>query len=99
MPNTKTAAKRHRQSLLRRERNRAAKNALKTQVRKVRGLVEASDLAQSQVEFQATVKRLDQIASKGIISKNKASRLKSRLSARIKALKNKPAAPAAPAAS
>ena len=87
MPNTKSAKKRLRQSLERRTRNRAVKSSLKTQVKKVLTAVEGGDTEASGNEFRAAAKKLDQAAAKGIIHRNKAARLKSRLSARLKAAK------------
>jgi small subunit ribosomal protein S20 len=85
MPNTKSAKKRLRQSLERRARNRAVKSSLKTQIKKVHSAVEGGDAAASADEFRAAAKKLDQAAAKGVIHRNKAARLKSRLSARVKA--------------
>jgi small subunit ribosomal protein S20 len=84
MPNTKSAKKRHRQSLVRRQRNRAAKSVLKTQVRKVREAITAGEVEKAADELRATTKKLDQTAARGIIHRNVASRLKSRLSAALK---------------
>jgi len=86
MPNIKSAAKRHRQSLIRRDKNRAVKSSIKTQLKKVVAIVPAGDKEASAVEFRLAVKKIDQAASKGVMHKNKASRLKSRLSKRVKAL-------------
>lgn len=93
MPNTKSAKKRHRQSLDRRARNRAAKSTLKTLIKKVRGALETGDVAPAQESFKVAVKKLDQAASRGIIHRNAAARVKSRLSAAIKAAKQKQPAP------
>jgi small subunit ribosomal protein S20 len=87
MPNTKSAKKRHRQSLERRARNRAVKSSLKTQIKKVLNAVGAGDGATSDAEFRTATKKLDQAAAKGVIHRNKAARLKSRLSARLKSAK------------
>jgi small subunit ribosomal protein S20 len=87
MPNTATAKKRLRQNVARRSRNRTAKSALRTQIRKLREALTAGNLEASQKEFQATVKNLDRAAAKNIIHANRAARLKSRLSAAIKKLK------------
>lgn len=89
MPNTKSAKKRHRQSLDRRTRNRAAKSVLKSLVKKVRGAVEAGDQAQAQEAYKDLVKKFDRTASRGIIHRNAAARVKSRLSAAMKAAKQK----------
>lgn len=94
MPNTKSAKKRHRQSLDRRTRNRAAKSALKTLVKKVRSSLEASALAQAEADYRSAVKKLDQTAARRIIHRNAAARVKSRLSAALKAAKQKQSASA-----
>ncbi|MBX3434885.1 MAG: 30S ribosomal protein S20 [Pirellulales bacterium] len=89
MPNSASAKKRLRQSLDRRDRNRAARSALRTQLRKYRTVLEGGDLAASQAAFKTTVKELDQAASKGIIHKNAAARTKSRLNKALKTLAGK----------
>lgn len=80
MPNTESAKKRHRQSEVRRERNKAAKTRLKNVLRKFRETVAASKLDEAKTMSVAVTKLLDQSASKGFIHRNKASRLKSRMS-------------------
>lgn len=80
MPNTESAKKRHRQSEIRRERNKAAKTRLKNVLRKFRETVAASNLEEAKTMSVAVTKLLDQSASKGFIHPNKASRLKSRMS-------------------
>jgi small subunit ribosomal protein S20 len=92
MPNTASAKKRLRQSLVRRSRNRAAKSTLKGLVRKVREAVAGGDLQAAEAGFRATTKKLDQAAAKNVIHANAAARVKSRLSAAIKRAKQKPAA-------
>jgi len=87
MPNTKSAAKRLRQSNDRRTRNRAVKSALRTQLRKVREALEGGKFAEAETEFRTVQKKLDQAGAKNTIHKNAAARLKSRLSAKIKAAK------------
>ncbi len=89
MPNSASAKKRNRQSLVRRARNRAAKSALKSQVRKVREAIEAGDVELATSEFRLTAKKLDKTAASGIVHANLAARVKSRLSAAIKAAKQK----------
>ncbi len=92
MPNTASAKKRLRQSLVRRTRNRAAKSALKSVVRKVRDAIAGGDFAGAETSFRLAVKKLDQAAAKNVIHANAAARVKSRLSAAIKRAKQKPAA-------
>jgi small subunit ribosomal protein S20 len=93
MPNTTSAKKRLRQNEARRARNRSMKHALRTQCRKVLEAVAAGDVAKSETEFRLAVKNLDRAGARKIIHRNAAARTKSRLSARIKAIK-KPAPPA-----
>ncbi len=80
MPNTESAKKRHRQSEVRRDRNRAAKTRLKNVLRKFRESVAASKMDEAQTMSLTVTKLLDQSAAKGFIHRNKASRLKSRMS-------------------
>ncbi|MFC1596661.1 30S ribosomal protein S20 [Planctomycetota bacterium] len=87
MPNTKTAKKRLRQNIVQRLRNRSIKRALRSQCRKVREAVDAQDPDRAETEFRLAAKRLDRAGAKNIIHRNAAARMKSRLSARIKALK------------
>jgi small subunit ribosomal protein S20 len=89
MPNSKSAKKRLRQSLVRRARNRAYKSALKTQVRKVREEIAAGNLEAGETEFRVAVKRVDKAAAAGVVHSNLAARVKSRLSAALKAAKQK----------
>ena len=100
MPNSPQAKKRLRQSLERRDRNRARKSALRTQLKKVQAAVLANDVPLAEAEFRLACKKLDQNAVKRVIHRNAAARLKSRMSARIKAIKFPGGAPvAAPKAS
>jgi small subunit ribosomal protein S20 len=57
-------------------RNRAERGTLRTSVRKYREL----DTAQRPQEYASLQSLLDKAVKKGIISKNRAARLKSRLS-------------------
>lgn len=87
MPNTKSAKKRLRQSLDRRESNRATKSILKKRLRVVREVAAKGDAAAAQTEFQVTAKHLDRAGAHRVIHPNKAARLKSRLQKVLKAAK------------
>lgn len=91
MPNTKSAKKRLKQSIGRRLRNRATKSALKTEVRKVRSAIASGNAEAGAAELRVATKKLDQAAAKGVIHRNAAARVKSRLSAALKAAKTKTA--------
>ena len=89
MPNTVSAKKSLRQSQVRRDRNRAARTALRTLLRKTRESIAAKDEEASRANFATLVKKLDRAAGKNLIHLNAAARTKSRLSKSIKALKAK----------
>ena len=89
MPNTRSAEKRLRQNTVRRAQNRSIKRAVRTQCRKVREAVVAGDAERAETEFRLAAKRLDQAGAKNIIHRNAAARIKSRLSAKIKAIKQR----------
>ncbi len=83
MPHSASAKKRHRQNLRDRERNRAVKSTLKNSIRKVLEAVSSGDAAVAKEQFRGASKTVDQAASKGTIHRNRAARIKSRLSARV----------------
>jgi small subunit ribosomal protein S20 len=85
MPHSASAKKRHRQNLRNRDRNRAVKSDVKSQVRKVLDAVTAGDAALAKEHFRTVTKKVDQAAASKTIHKNRAARIKSRLSARVKA--------------
>jgi small subunit ribosomal protein S20 len=77
--NIKSQIKRNRQNEKRRIRNKAVRSEIKTRIRNVRTAIEeGSDRLEESLRI--AVKRIDKAAEKGIIHKNKAARLKSRLS-------------------
>ena len=87
MPNTKSAAKRLRQSKSRRAHNKSIKSAFKTQVKKVLNAVEAGDSETAEKEFLAAQKKLDQAGAARVIHPNAAGRQKARLQKAIKKAK------------
>jgi small subunit ribosomal protein S20 len=89
MPNTKSAKKRLRQDQERRERNRAVKSAVKTQIKRVINAVRQGNLELAETEYRMAARKLDRAGDRGVIHKNMASRRKSRLQAVIKAAKAK----------
>jgi small subunit ribosomal protein S20 len=82
-----SAQKRIRQNRVRRDRNRARKSAVRTQIRKFTDAVRARDLEKAEAEFRLVVKNLDQTAAKGTLHKNMAARKKSRLAVHLNKLK------------
>jgi small subunit ribosomal protein S20 len=60
---------------------------VKSQVRKASETGKSGNAEQTQTEFRLAVKKVDQAAAKGVLHRNTAARLKSRLSKRLKAAK------------
>lgn len=86
MPNHKSAEKRDRQNVKRREVNRSNRSELRTQIKKLRAALTGNDKKQSQELLQPTVSLIDKAVNKGILHKNTAARHKSRLTSRVDAL-------------
>jgi small subunit ribosomal protein S20 len=80
MANHASAEKRNRQRVTRTARNRAAKSALRTEVKKARATLTTKDGAAAVVTATSA---LDRAASKGVIPAKRASRLKGRLAAAL----------------
>lgn len=94
MPHSASAKKRHRQNLRDRERNRQAKSVIKNSIRKVLDAVSAGDVGLAQEQLRGAAKTADRAAAKGTIHRNRAARIKSRLSSRVKGLSAGGSAPA-----
>ena len=76
MPNIKSAKKRVKVIATKTARNKAAKSALRTAIKKANVAIEAS-AADKDVVVREAVTKIDQAAAKGIIHKNTAARKKS----------------------
>ena len=73
-----SAEKRHRKSEERRLRNKSAKSAVKTSVKKFVSLTQKKDPG-AEAALKEMIKKIDTAAGKGIIKKNTAARKKSRM--------------------
>ena len=71
--------KRHRQSEERRLRNKSAKSAVRSSVRRFVNLAQKKDVLNAGLALVDMIKKMDTAARKGIISKNAAARKKSRM--------------------
>ena len=87
MANIKSAKKRAKQTVVRNARNVAQRSMLRTAVKKVVKALDANDAAGAETAFASAQPLLDRMAARGLIHRNKAARHKSRLTARIKAIK------------
>ena len=83
MPNTKTAWKNLRKSEKRRMRNQSIKSATKTEIKKFNKLIEEGMLEEARSYLPQVYKKVDMAASKGVFHKNKAARIKSRLTNKL----------------
>jgi small subunit ribosomal protein S20 len=83
MPNIKSAKKRMELSRKWNEANRKKRATLRTAIRKVRGAETAEDATEF---YQRAVVLIDRAANQNLIHRNKAARIKSRLSKHIQAL-------------
>lgn len=86
MPNHKSAEKRDRQNVKRRAINRNNRSKLRTQIKKLRSALAASDQKQSQELLNPTVSVIDKAVNKGILHKNTAARYKARLTSHVSEL-------------
>ncbi len=86
MANTAQAKKRAKQAEKSRIRNAGQRSNLRTFVKKVIAAVNAGDQEKAQAAYQIVVPIIDSAVNKGIIHKNKASRGKSRLNSKVKAI-------------
>ena len=84
MANSPQARKRARQSEEHRQQNASRRSMMRTHVKKVLKIVAAGDREGAEAAYKAAVPVLDSTAGKGLLAKNKAARLKSRLNTRIK---------------
>ena len=83
MANHKSAIKRHRQSLKRRDRNRDARAAVRTAIKKVRALVEAGDQKGAQASLIEAERSIAKASSKSLYHRKNASRKISRLASLV----------------
>jgi small subunit ribosomal protein S20 len=68
------------------------KRSLRTQCRKVLEAVKERNVPEAETEFRLATTKLDRAAARKVIHRNAAARVKSRLSAKIKAIKTPAAA-------
>ncbi len=83
MPNIKSAKKRILVSARRKEENTLLNSSLKTAVKKTEKAISENNKEKAQEEFKIASRRIDKAVNKKLVHKNKAARLKSRLSKAI----------------
>jgi len=86
MANIKSAIKRIRRTERQSTVNGRNRGRLRAQVKKLTGPLEDGNAEEAQKALPATVSNIDRAVQQGIIKKNKASRMKSRLTLKVNAL-------------
>jgi small subunit ribosomal protein S20 len=86
MANHVSSLKRARQTVTRSAVNRANRTRVRSSLRELREALVKGDVKAAQEQYRATASTLDKSVQKGILHDNTASRYKSRLNARVKAL-------------
>ena len=86
MANIKSAIKRARQNIKRRQHNASARSMYRTYIKHVLKAVEAGNQSSAQDAYAKAQPIIDKATTKGLIHKNKAARIKSRLIARMKSM-------------
>ena len=87
MANSAGSRKRARQQEKRRRHNASQRSMVRTQIKKVIAKIDAGNYDEAQAAFVAAQPVIDGMVNKGIMAKNQAARTKSRLNAKVKALK------------
>jgi small subunit ribosomal protein S20 len=87
MANHFSALKRARQTEKRTATNRANASRLRSALRTLRETIEKGDKRAAEETYRATVSALDKAIQKGSLHENTAARYKSRLGARVRAMK------------
>ena len=84
--NIKSARKRARQAEKTRKHNMGLRTMMRTKIKKVVVACDAGDKDTAVAAYKDAVPVIDSMINKGIVTKNKAARHKSRLNTRVKAL-------------
>ena len=86
MATHKQAIKRHKQSLVRSERNHYFKATMRSYLKQARLDLEEGDKTKADDSVRKVSAYLDHVATRGVIHRNRAARLKSRLNRQLAAL-------------
>ncbi len=79
MANIKSQIKRNKTNEKARLRNQAIRSEVRTEVRKLRELVEAGDKTAAEAQLRVASRKLDKAVSKGVFHRNNAANKKSAL--------------------
>ena len=83
MPNIKSAKKRVLVNSSKAMRNKSARSALKTQLKKFDAAVSEGNRSEADIEYKAAVKAVDQAAARGLLHQNAAANRKSSMTLKL----------------
>ena len=86
MPNIKSAKKRVLVNETKAARNKAAKSALKTQIKKFDAVVAEGNRSEADVAYKVAVNAVDKAVVKGLLHKNNAAHKKSAMTIKLNKL-------------
>ena len=86
MPNIKSAKKRVLVSQAKAAQNKAARSALKTDIKKFEAAVAEGNRSEADAAYKVAVKAVDQAAGKGILHRNNAAHKKSSMTLKLNKL-------------
>lgn len=89
MPNHKSAEKRDRQNEKRNEINSANRSRLRSQIRKLREMIDNGTAEDAKQALAGTISIIDKSVQKGVLHRNAAARHKARLTAHVNQLQSK----------
>jgi len=83
MASHESAVKAHRQSIIKRDANRAYRARLRGALRAIRTAIDSGDPAKVKDALRDTISLVDKMAGKKVIHRNAAARYKARLAKRV----------------
>ena len=86
MPNIKSAKTRVLVSQTKAAQNKAAKSALKTDIKKFEAAVAEGNRSEADVAYKVAVKAVDKAVSKGLLHRNNAANKKSKMTVKLNKL-------------
>lgn len=86
MANIASQVKRNRQTIVRHERNKATRSALKTSLKRFGSAVEAGEVEAATEAYRTAARDLDKAAQKGVVHANFAANHKSRMAKHLSSL-------------
>ena len=86
MANIKSARKRARQAIERRDHNMSLRTAVRTAIKYAKKAIAAGDAAAAEKVLRATQRVIDRVVAKGVLHRNAGDRHKSRLAQSFKSI-------------